>query len=133
MIINRVRIEEQKAAARNTFIGDISRAVNPAEARKLEKSDRYEMCFGEDRSLLLYGMDIMKIMTALVTYHNALYCGNTREANSAWKETEITAESLDSYFIPIDFEWPGPGLESKDGLTRSQLRGLLRRCRKHRT
>jgi hypothetical protein len=42
------------------------------------------------------------------------------------------ADRLDSRYLPIGYEQPGPGLVSKDALTRTQLGGVLQRCRRHR-
>ncbi|HEY3342932.1 MAG TPA: hypothetical protein VGK81_12975 [Anaerolineae bacterium] len=104
-------------------------AVNPLQARVLEQDQQVELRLGEDRRLLRYGIDVMALMTACVQYHEGLRAGDAKMAEAAWNTLEQTADVLDSYFVPIGYEWPGPGLESKDGLTRSQLRDVLRRCR----
>jgi hypothetical protein len=130
-ILNETRITEQRASAQRASL-NTAIAVNPLEARRLEPLSPYEMRLGEDRRLLRYGIDMMTLMTELVAYHDALYRREAVEAETVWQRVEHTAEALDSYYVPIDFAWPGPGLVSKDGLTRSQLRALLHRCRKQR-
>lgn len=107
-------------------------AVNPIEAAKVQREDSYEMRLGEDYRLLIYGLDTMKIMTELVAYHDALFKNYLKYAERIWQKIERIAEKLDSYYIPIGFEEPGAGLISKDALTRTQVRYLLRRIRKSR-
>jgi Domain of unknown function (DUF4838) len=107
-------------------------AQNPVLARAMDHTDCYESRLGEDRRLLRYGMDVMRLMTEVVAYHEALRTGDEATADSAWGTITQVAASLDLYYIPIGYEWPGPGLESKDALTRSQLRQVLNRCRSQR-
>ncbi len=104
-------------------------AVNPAEARAQQEGARYEWRLGEDRRLLRYGIDTMEVMTALVSYHDALCRDDKPAAEDAWRAVEAAADRLDSYYIPIKFEEPGAGLVSQDALTRSQTRDIIRRCR----
>lgn len=68
-------------------------------------------------------------MTKIVVYYNDLYQGE-KQTETLWNHIENIADKLDSCYIPIDYEFPGAGLVSKDGLTRTQLREVLRRCRK---
>lgn len=124
-------LAEDRSAASLQAVGRT--AVNPVEARKQAANDlRYEHRLGEDRRLLLYGIDTLRLQVAFVSYYTALYEGGPAAAEASWTLIEQTAERMDSYFIPIGFEQPGAGLESKDALTRSQLRGLIRRCRAQR-
>lgn len=109
--------------------GAISTAVNPVEARRLERARQYEMRLGEDRRLLRYGIDTMRVMTALTAYHQSLLCHDDDGAARAWREAERAADTLDTYYIPIGYDYPTPGLDSRDALTRSQVREVLRRCR----
>jgi hypothetical protein len=129
-LIDQCRAEErQRAAGRYGGAKVPSAALNPLQARALAQDAQVELRLGEDRRLLRYGIDVLALMTACVEYYEGLRLGDTHRSTAAWQSMEQTAEALDSYFIPIGYEWPGPGLESKDGLTRSQLRDLLRRCR----
>jgi hypothetical protein len=130
-LIDQARAEDQSISAqRAASPGAV--AVNPVEARRLEQAGRYEARLGEDRRLLRYGIDVMMLMAELVAYHEALRAADGAAAEAAWSLVELAAASLDSTYVPIGYEWPGPGLESKDGLTRSQLRDVIRRCRSHR-
>lgn len=131
-IIDEAYVQNHRIAARKSAISNIKTVVNPAEADKIERKDQYGMRLGEDRRLLIYGIDTMKIMTELVAYHDALYNEDSFSADLAWKRIEDSAKSLDSYFIPICFKVAGVGLESKDALTRSQVRELVQRCRTYR-
>jgi hypothetical protein len=105
-------------------------AVNPVQARLVETAAEYEWRLGEDRRLLLYGIDTMVLMTEFVAYHDAIQ-KHDETARSIWKKIEQTAEALDSYYIPIEFECYEAGFVSKDALTRTQLRDLVRRCRQY--
>lgn len=130
-IIEKCYTLEQSATAERT--PDPKRiAINPVQARKLEQADKYVRHLGEDRRLLLYGIDTMELMTLMVEYHQALYEDNLKLSESAWQKIESTAKDLDSYYIPIRYDEPGPGFESMDALTRTQLRELIYRCMKNR-
>ena len=110
-----------------------SAGVNPQQLRELElRRSQYEKRLGEDRRLLLYGIDTLAAMTEMVAYHDALFHRDLTAGERAWQKLERLADRLDSYFLPITHDYPGPGLISKDALTRSQLREGLRRCRKQR-
>jgi hypothetical protein len=129
--LDRIRRQERNTGAGPAGAGGAA-AVNPVEARRRENQKTYEIRLGEDRRLLLYGLDVMTVMTELTAYHQALHANDPAAAESAWKKIERTAEALDSYYIPIGYEHSGAGLESLDALTRSQVRDLLRRCRAQR-
>jgi hypothetical protein len=130
-IIDRVRQQDRVATARNTMVSNTI-AVNPIEARRLEQAGKYEMRISEDRRLLTYGIDSLSILVDLTAYHDALYLRDHSSAEKCWSGIETLSEKLDAYYIPIDYDWSGAGLVAKDALTRTQLRELLRRCRKYR-
>lgn len=106
-------------------------AVNPIEQRLLASrgSHEYEKRISEDRRLLRYGLDTMSVMTGLVEYHNALYLGNGAAARRIWHGIDRLADRMDMQIAPIGYEWPGPGLESLDALSRTQTRELIARIR----
>jgi hypothetical protein len=93
----------------------------------------YELRIGEDARALRYGRDTIELMSLLVEYREALLQDRADQANTLWRRIEQVAQSLDSYWVPIGFAGKGKaGIESRDGLTRSQLRDLVRRCRNYR-
>ncbi|MEN6372125.1 MAG: DUF4838 domain-containing protein [Armatimonadota bacterium] len=130
-IIEKCYALEQTAVARRTP-GSTQVAVNPVQARKLEQANKYAKHLGEDRRLLIYGIDTMALMTLMVQYHQALYDGDRELSESTWRRIESVSKNLDSYYIPIRYDESGPGFESLDALTRTQLRELIYRCMKHR-
>jgi hypothetical protein len=126
MLLEQVRREARYRLKSTTE----SSAVNPRQLAEIESRRRtVDRRLGDDRRLLRYGIDIMTAMTELVAYHQSLYKRDMDEAGVCWKAVEQAADALDSYFVPIDYEWPGPGLISKDALTRSQLDHTIDRCR----
>jgi hypothetical protein len=133
-LIEQCQMEEQGRDAQQLGIHETpSTAVNPLQLRALAEGQQVALRLGEDRRLLRYGIDVLDLMSACVAYHEALRLHDAGQAEAAWQTMEQSADALDSYYVPIGYEWPGPGLESKDALTRSQLRDLLRRCRARRT
>ncbi len=126
-LINEARSEDWIRVAR---LGGHNRtiAVNPFGARGETLDNLYEMRLGEDRRLLIYGIDTMRIMVSFVKYYNALY-HDDMAVEATWKAIEEVAEKLDSYYLPISYSYPGVGLESKDAQTRSQFREIIGRCR----
>ena len=64
-----------------------------------------------------------------IASHNALYLKKDEEAQIIWKTIEQTADALDLYYMPIRFETSEADLVSKDALTRTQLREVIRHCR----
>ena len=127
----KMEVVYRKSGSQEDFIKWDGRAiaVNPVQAREMEIQSRYELRIGEDRRLHIYGLDTITLMTEMLNYYNALYGEDAMEAEKAWDMIEKVSGKMDSYFLPIGYEWPGAGIESKDALTRSQLRDLVKRCR----
>ncbi len=114
-------------------VKQITVAVNPILLREQEmQRNQYERRLGEDRRMLIYGIDVMTIMTEMLAYREALGRKDQVSADAVWKRLTKVADKLDSYYIPIHFEQPGAGLVSRDALTRSQLRDCINRCRRQR-
>ena len=122
-------IKKEQVKALPAAGGNITAAVNPSEQRNMEKGNFCEMRLSEDRRLLIYGIDTMKIMTYLVEYHNAMYESKNEKAAKLWQDIERVADKMDSYFLPISYDWPGTGLNSPDALSRTQVREILARIR----
>ncbi len=103
--------------------------VNPLEMELFTAFDHMEYRLGESRRLLKYGIDTMRLLTAILNYYNSLLNENFPKADGYWEIIENTAREMNNYFLPVSFENPGAGLISKDALTRTQFRPLITRCR----
>ncbi|GIK41566.1 MAG: hypothetical protein BroJett011_53990 [Chloroflexota bacterium] len=130
-ILHEIRAKERIRAAQ-TAVKPAGQGVNPQEERNLTPESPFELRLDEAKRSLVYGFDTMMLMVELLAYHDALFRHDDETAGVAWNRVENAAGALDSYYVPIGYEWPGPGLESYDGLTRSQLGHVLRLCRKYR-
>lgn len=121
----------RKAGSAEDFVkwDDHPAVINPIQAREMEIRGKYELRIGEDRRLHIYGLDTITLMTESLKYYNAMNVEDASEAEKTWNKIEEVSGKMDSYFLPIGYEWPGAGLDSKDALTRSQLRDLVKRCR----
>lgn len=107
-------------------------AVNPTDYTGMMKGSPYALPLGEDRRLIRYGLDTMELMTEVVRYHDALEQEDRETAETAWARAETIGDRMDTYWVPIEYEHPGPGLNSRDAFTRSQLRDVMARCRRFR-
>ena len=76
--------------------------------------------------------DARELMTEMVRYHDAIVREDPELADRVWKRVETVADRMDTYWVPIEYIYPGPGLNSRDALSRSQLRDLIARCRRWR-
>ena len=129
--INRIIGQEQvREATEDTMV--TARARDPNLLPEWEmKHCRLEKRLSEDRRQLLYGIDVMTLMTDLVVLYDMLYHGERARADLIWTRLDRLATKMDSYYLPISYDRIGVGLVSKDALTRSQLRDCIRRCRKY--
>ncbi len=130
-IVNEVRQKDLKEAALKGEI-KIGAGVNPDDAKKFIAFNRYTKRIGEDRRLLIYASQTMQLMAETVAYHNALYLQNEQEAAQIWQTVESLENRLDSYGVTVEYDFPAPGVCSKDALTKTQLRDVVMRCRKYR-
>jgi len=130
--VNTVRVQAQEDDAHIQPVSTIDVARNPIEAHEKAQLNVYEHRISEDRRLLRYGAHAMQAMTAMVVYYDALYRDDTELAEETWEEIEELADTLDSYFIPLTYFTTKAGFYSRDALTRTQLRDVIRRCRKQR-
>ncbi len=123
--------EQNRVAFKHKQDGSASCPVNPTEVKLVEqKRGFYEKHLEEDRRLLLYGLDTMCLMTALLDYGIAIENQNISIANLIYKEIENVSESLNNCLMPLTFTQFGPGFTVRDALTRTQLRDCIRKCRK---
>ena len=104
-------------------------AINPAQQRQLQQGSLVTVRLSEDLRLLQYGVDVLDLTVALLTYYEALRQNQSGLATTSWAEIEAASERLEKYVIPVAYECPGPGLVAEDGLRRSQLGPLVERCR----
>lgn len=133
-IFEDIRKKEKVSVAKkanNVFVGTII-PVNPAELQKMQANSKVEHYIGEHIRLQRYGLDVMALMTEVVNYYHMLYLGKEPQADAAWKVIEELEDRAESYYLPISYVMYKVVLVSKDGLTRAQLREVIRRCRKDR-
>jgi hypothetical protein len=97
----------------------IQQVANPLEAHQDDQFRYYEYRLGEDRRLLIYGVDTMMLMTEMVAYYDTFFQGETTKTDAHWNTIEHLADRLDAYYMPISFQEPGAGLDSKDAFTRT--------------
>lgn len=79
----------------------------------------------EDTRAFRYGDESFQFYWAVARLHDAEWQGTDKEAQKIWREVKRLAESLDSYYVPFDYEHPGPGVRVKTGLARTQLQPLV--------
>lgn len=106
---------------------DIPALLTPLDFEKIRFYDKMEYRLGEDLRGLVYGLDTISLLQAVVQYHDDLFRGNDGE--NTWHQIERLAAKMSDYYIPITYENPTPGIMIKDALTRTQLRMLITRCR----
>ena len=83
----------------------------------------------EDARAFRYGDESFGFYWAVARLHDAEWRGETATARAVWTEVERLARSLDSYYVPFDYEYPGPGVRARTGLARTQLQGLVDKLR----
>lgn len=79
----------------------------------------------EDARAFRYGDESFRLYAAVARLHDAEFHGEADAARAAWREVHRLAEALDSYYVPFDYEQPGPGVRVKTGLARTQLQPLV--------
>lgn len=79
----------------------------------------------EDARSFRYGDESFRFYWAMAQLHEAERTGDTGTARAAWTEVDRLATSLDSYYVPFNFESPGPGVRTRTGLARTQLQPLV--------
>jgi hypothetical protein len=79
----------------------------------------------EDARLFRYGDESFRFYLEMARLYEARRLGRDEEAHKAWTAARRLADSLQSYYVPFDYESPGAGIGAKDALTRTQLRPLL--------
>ena len=105
-------------------------AVNPIEQRKSQRHSQLRYFLSEDKRLLIYGRDTLRLMLRMGQYYNALYDRRLSDAAAFWAQIEALEERLESYYLPLGFD--ERDIVSSDALLRTQLRDTIARCRKYR-
>ncbi len=116
-------------------IGHLKNALKSLDEirRKGNAGVPYSDRISEDYRLLRYGVHTMKLMTFMVSYHEALRSNDTKQANIAWQNIQQVSNVMDTYWVPNGFESPPKvGITNKDALTRIQLKELIQKCKQFR-
>lgn len=98
-------------------------ALHRAQKEKTPVSIRRRL--EEDARSFRYGDESFRFYWAVAQIHDAEWQGNDKAARRIWREVSRLAVSLDSYYVPFDYEHPGPGVRAMTGLARSQLQPLV--------
>ena len=101
--------------------------VTPLDLERSRYYDKYEYRLGEDLRGVIYGADSLRFILAMAEYYHALHLGRSGERQ--WRALEEIADKLNEYWVPVTYENPGPGVRILDGLSRTQQRTALTRCR----
>ena len=107
--------------------GDPVQPITPLDLERSRYYDKYEYRLSEDLRGVIYGADSLRFILAMAEYYHALHLG--RPARKQWLALEETADKLNEYWVPVTYENPGPGVRILDGLSRTQQRAALTRCR----
>ena len=110
--------------------GTFTRAVNPAQEALAKNGDRTLFNVNEAIRGHIYLEDTFALMLAVAIYHNALYEGE--DAEPAWERADGLARKTETYYVPVSYEFPGAGLESRSAGARTQLDGVVARIRANR-
>ncbi len=104
------------------------------ECKMITGHDPYDKRISEDYRLLHYGLQTMELMSDMVAYYEALRLNNSALADKEWSDIHRLEKEMDAYWIPIGFkeDFSLIELDSKDALTRTQLKELIGRCKKYR-
>ena len=103
-----------------------SDAVNPEQIAKDNKNNGYEYKIAEDLRFLIIGRDTMQLTGELMEYYDALY--NSKPRDGILERIEKTYNALESYYVPTKIDHRTFGLYMPDGLEKTQLRSVVKRC-----
>lgn len=111
-------------------VDKIKLAMNPCDLTGLRMPDAEEFKLGEALRAILYAIDVMTLMVAMVEYHDALYHGKPHD--EFWATIEKTYDKLDSYYTIADRGTFFEGGDTRTALDRSQLGRAVRVCAAYR-
>lgn len=129
---DRIDLLLERERVRNVSLIPADPYHKPADQRERNAILYYDVLehrLGENRRLLGYGIDTMKLFLAMLEYYHALYVHDLLMAEKKWREVEHVAATMATYYAPISYELPGSGLVSVDALSRIQLHKCITRCR----
>ena len=106
---------------------ELTNAVNPFELGRMNRSSNILQRISEDKRFIIYGLDTMKIMTAVVKLYDALFTGDPEIDDQIANLTELY-DKLDSYYHPLGSNTFQRGLDCKSALIRTQLSNTIERC-----
>jgi hypothetical protein len=104
-------------------------AVNPAETRAGDPAARiyYNLC--EAARGHRYCADMMRLLTLMAKYHTVLAETPEDPQDERWREIEQTVAAMERYYVPIQYDYPGAGMDSRSAIERSQLGAVVARAR----
>ena len=120
-------IKEEKNKLAPTESG--GEAVNPQELLRMANSPAVLTHLLDDKRGLIYGSESFALEYELVRYHGALYKNDLAAADEIFCRVEMLEERLESYYLPATYTVSLIAMISKDALTRTQLGGVVARCR----
>ena len=94
-------------------------------AEKLRVPPTIRRRIEEDARAFRYGDESFRFYWAIARLHDSEWRGDKKTARETWIEVKRLAASLDSYYMPFDYEHPGPGVRVLTGLARTQLQPLV--------
>ena len=126
--LRRVLEREKKRNWRDLpALRDLPPLVVPTDLEYIRYYNKLEYRLGEDLRGLTYGAEVFRLEYRLLKYHNALRCG--RPGDREWADVEDSVTCLNAMYVPVTYDKPASGFTVQDGLTRSQLRMCITRCR----
>lgn len=129
--LRKVLAEEQQRNWQDLpALKDLPPLVVPTDLEEIRYYNKMEYRLGEDLRGMLYGAEIFRLEYNLLKYHNALRLG--KNGGREWQQVEQSASKLNEMLVPVTYDKPAPGMGIQDGLTRSQLRMCVTRCRGYR-
>ena len=125
------RLDRILQDAKNNYVPDGSGAVavNPIQQMKMQRNNMLLYALGEDKRMLIYGVDTMALMLRMGKYYNALYARDFALADALWQEIDALEQKMESYYVPLVYQPHYAEVYSYSALRRTQLTAPLQRCR----
>ena len=104
-------------------------AVNPAEEKRAGRGSRHYYNVCEVLRGHRYAVDVWDLMYAAAAYHTALAQKKECDADNFWERAQDALFRLEKYYVPMSYDFPGAGLDSRAADERSQLAVVMARMR----